>query len=426
MESQVRVGGYVLEPGDAGGTSLRRNEHAAAVADPVLERAFSTPAAKPPEETGSAFAAEVEDASATTAKIERAVALCKGVGEGRALDPAQLGLEVGALLDCLERLDRKKEHKKSIQMARALATLLMLLKRWVDLLKTLRIALRAAERLGDQETIAWAKHELGTLKLAAGDVRGADRELRGAREIRQKIGDRRGLGATERNLQVLCDRVGEMLRKEELVPPRSGGGRTVTGRLLALAGVFAAVLFGTGLAAGMTAGGSSDQKNAAERVNPSTNSGGDEQSSVTSNRSGDGNGTVTGSERKPEPGSFPVTLSVAGDGVGSILIEGVECESPCEIAAGETVNIVAQAEKGSEFVEFSGSCSGTNTVCEVTVTAPISVTANFSPREPRGGIYYSRDKPAGDEGESSTETTEEAPVEEGAEEAAPPAEAVGE
>ena len=98
-------------------------------------------------EAASALATEVEAASEATAKIERAVALGKGIGEGEALDPTQLSLEVGTLLDCLERLDRRGKHKKSLQMARALATLLMLLKRWADLLRTLRSGLRAAEQI---------------------------------------------------------------------------------------------------------------------------------------------------------------------------------------------------------------------------------------------------------------------------------------
>lgn len=386
----VQVGGYVLEPGDPGTTIRSEGGGASSEAEP-LQRAFAETG--PPKAPGSAFATEVDEASQSTAKIERAVALCKGIGEGKALDPAQLGLEVGALLDCLERLDRKKEHKKSIQMARALASLLMLLKRWADLLQTLRSALRAAEQIGDQETIAWAKHELGTLRLVAGDVREAERDLRQAREIRQRIGDRRGLGATERNLQVFCERLQEMLRKEELVSSQSGNGRTVSARLIALAAVLATVVFGAGLAVGMTADESPSQKNVAKGVDPSGGPGG-------------GSVTSTGTEGKPEAESFPVTLSVAGE--GRILIEGTECgPGTCQVDAGETVNIVAQSLRGWEFTNFSGSCSGTNSVCPVTVTAPVSVTANFRPIEV----------------EPTTDTTGEPPAEE---ETVPPPEEEGE
>lgn len=251
MESAVEVGGYVLEPGSAG-TTIHGDGNGPGAADEPLQRAFAEVA--PPKEAEPALATQVNEASDATAKIERAVALCKGVGEGKALDPTQLGLEVGALLDCLERLDRKKEHKKSIQMARALATLLMLLKRWADLLQTLRTALRAGEQLGDLDAVAWAEHELGTLRLAAGDVEDAERNLRRAKEVRERIGDRRGLAATDRNLGTLCERLRQMLRNEELVRRRA---RRPTPTRLALFAVLFALVFATaGFAVGSLTGDS--------------------------------------------------------------------------------------------------------------------------------------------------------------------------
>ncbi|HEU4737665.1 MAG TPA: tetratricopeptide repeat protein [Solirubrobacterales bacterium] len=281
MESVVEVGGYVLEPGD-GGTGIRSHSDAANGSARPLQRAFAEPAA--PKEADPALATEVDAASQATAKIERAVALCKGIGEGRALDPTQLALEVGALLDCLERLDRKKEHKKSIQMARALATLLMLLKRWADLLQTLRTAVRAGEKLGDLDAIAWAEHELGTLRLAAGDVADAERSLHQAQAIRERIGDRRGLAATERNLGVLCERLRQMLRQKELV--QREGRRSPTPRL-ALFAVLLAIAFATaGFAVGSLTDDSSDpgQPTTVENASrsdgnpPVTDPGGDEPS----------------------------------------------------------------------------------------------------------------------------------------------------
>lgn len=251
MESVVEVGGYVLEPG-AAGTAIRGGGSAASAPIEPLQRAFAE--AAPPKEPESAFATEVDEASQATAKIERAVALCKGVGEGKALDPTQLGLEVGALLDCLERLDHKKEHKKAIQMARALATLLMLLKRWADLLQTLRTALRAGEALDDLDAIAWAEHELGTLRLAAGDVEDAERSLGQAKEIRERIGDQRSLAATNRNLGTLCDRMRQMLRKEELV--RRRGRWPATSRLALFAAFFAFAFATAGFAVGSLTTGS--------------------------------------------------------------------------------------------------------------------------------------------------------------------------
>ncbi len=245
MESVVQVGGYALEPG-AAGTTIRAEGGSPGAAAGPLQRAFAEPAR--PKDPEPAFATEVDEASQATAKIERAVALCKGVGEGRALDPTQLALEVGVLLDCLERLDRKKEHRKAIQMARALATLLMLLKRWTDLLQTLRTALRAGEALGDLDAVAWAEHELGTLRLAAGDIADAEQNLRRAKELRERIGDRRGLGATERNLGALCERLRQMLQDKEFV--QRGARGPATPRLTLFAALFAFVFAMAGFAVG--------------------------------------------------------------------------------------------------------------------------------------------------------------------------------
>lgn len=252
MATKVEIGDFALQVGSPAGTLIEPGDGAAGAEARPLRQALEEPPLKKPE-TAPAFATEVDDASEATVKIERAVALGKGIGEGKVLDPTQLGLEVGALLDCLERLDREGKYKKSLQMARALATLLMLLKRWADLFKTLRGALRAAEQLGDQEAIAWAKHELGTLRLAASDVGGADRDLSQAREIRERIGDRRGLAATERNMAVLCERLRAMLRDEDLV--KRGARSRSTPRLAFFALLFAFLFAAAGFAAGSIAGG---------------------------------------------------------------------------------------------------------------------------------------------------------------------------
>ena len=240
----VAVGPYLLRAGGEAGTSVEKRPGTGTEGVAELGAALAEPEPSPAAET-PALAAEVDAAAETTTKIERAAALCKGAAEGHALDPDQLALEVGALLDCLERLDRKKEHKKALQLARSLATLLMLLKRWVSLVQTLRTALRAGRALGDESAVAWAEHELGTLRLAAGDVEGAERDLRRAREIRERVGDRRGLAATERNMHVLCERLQSMLHDEELVRREARSERAPT-RMLSLAAALA-IFFGGGV-----------------------------------------------------------------------------------------------------------------------------------------------------------------------------------
>jgi hypothetical protein len=251
----VEIGTVTLQVGGAGGTIVQPNSTAAAEGTGTLAQALVEPE---PKEPGKAEAAAetIEDASGVTAKCERAVTLSKGVGEGKVFDPDQLGAEVGALLDLLEKLDRKGRHKEALRLARALATLLMLLRRWQMLLQTLRTALGAAEKLGDLDAAAWARNELGALRLAAGDVKGAERDLHEARDIRERIGDRRGLATTNRNLQVLCERLQQMLRKDELV--RAGMERDegqLHVRRPSFLGLLAlAVLFALGFAGGVLAG----------------------------------------------------------------------------------------------------------------------------------------------------------------------------
>jgi hypothetical protein len=202
----------------------------------------------------------VDEASAVTAKTERAVALFRGLVEGKALDPEALSAEVDSLLSLLERLDRQGRHREALRLARALSALLALLMRWAALVRSLGIALQSAERLGDAGAIAWAKHELGTLHLAA-EPAGAERALGEAREIRERLGDRSGLVATDRNLQVLCQQLRQLLRDGKLMQ-KEGLLQSALRSPLFLAVVAALVLAAGGVAGGVIdvgGGGSNDQ-----------------------------------------------------------------------------------------------------------------------------------------------------------------------
>jgi hypothetical protein len=295
-----------------------------------------------------------------TTNIEKAASLCKGVSEGRTFAPEQLALEVGVLLDCLERLDKRKQHKKALRLARALATLLMLLKRWSDLLRTLRIALEAGKALGDLEAVAWARHELGSLRLVAGDLQGADRDLREAGEIRERIGDRRGLAATERNLRILCDRLRQMVQDEELIR-RSASRRPSALRMLALAAIFALLFGAGGFGAGYVAGDGGAQN----------------QSAAEDQRNGDGKGPTGDNDQ-----DHLLFVTLAGEGGGTVTGAGLECgESSCEavVEAGEDVTLVADAAEGWIFASFSsGPCEGTDP-CELTMSSPVWLVATFAP-----------------------------------------------
>jgi PKD repeat protein len=149
----------------------------------------------------------VENASEVTSKIEDTLALLKDVASG-SLEIDSLGDEADALLGLLQRLNRTRRWDDVLRVARCLSTLLALLGRWIELLRSLRTALQAAEQFGDPLSEAWVLHELGTLNLLAGRHADADSQLGKAREIRERFGSR-DITATNNNLQVLC----QMLRR---------------------------------------------------------------------------------------------------------------------------------------------------------------------------------------------------------------------
>lgn len=246
--NEVAVGPYLLTIGSPAGTTLRGTSADAEEESRSLADAFDTVAA-PSEPAGSVATAVTDltdEAADATSRVEQALALGKGISEGRTLDPAQLGLEVDTLLDLLGRLDREGKHEDALRLARALSKLYALLRRWAGLLR----ALRTVEKFSDLKGVAWAKHELGTLQLAAGDVQGAEENLDEARRLREQIGDRRDLAATEHNLQVQCEQLRQMLRQKELVRPTPRPPIPHLPLLIALA----ALLLASGVGAGVIAG----------------------------------------------------------------------------------------------------------------------------------------------------------------------------
>lgn len=393
----VQIGTFTLTVGGTGGTSVQSGSTAAAEGTGTLAQALVEPVAKEPGKAEAAAEA-IEDASGVTAKCERAVTLSKGVAEGKVLDPDQLGAEVGALLDLLEKLDRKGRHKDALRLARALATLLMLLRRWQRLLQTLRTALGAAEKLDDLDAIAWAKNELGALRLVGGDVKGAERDLHQAREIRERIGDRRGLATTNRNLGALCEQLQHMLRKEELV--RTGAERDKgqmhdeARRPSFLRLLIVAVLCILFFAAGVLAGNSGGTSREAKFRN------GDSHSTTTTDH-----GSTTTREGKTTE-SLPLAIAIEGVERGEVVSSAGSCVEPSctlQFPGGGTVSLEAVAFEGYEFDGFSGACETTAPTCTFTMTDSLSVTASFS-HESDG---TTTEKTEEETSEEETEATEE-------------------
>jgi uncharacterized repeat protein (TIGR02543 family) len=77
------------------------------------------------------------------------------------------------------------------------------------------------------------------------------------------------------------------------------------------------------------------------------------------------------------------TLTVSRDGAGAGTVtsspEGIDCGSDCDedFIEGTAVTLSAVPQGGSEFVGWSGDCSGMDPTCEVTMDAARNVTASF-------------------------------------------------
>jgi hypothetical protein len=206
----VRVGSYTLEVGSTAGTFVLFESSPEKTNARDLATALS--AAPPGAEatpTTPLLHEFVEDASVVTARCEKGVRLFNDLAAGKALDPKVVSEEIDALLGLLARLDRAGRHKEALRLARDLAALLALFLRWVELVRTVRLALRTARSIGDREAEAWALHELGSLHLGAGDAAASSKHLSEALRIKEELGaggrcaSRHNLEAARRELQTL-------------------------------------------------------------------------------------------------------------------------------------------------------------------------------------------------------------------------------
>jgi hypothetical protein len=168
----------------------------------------STPLAPAPGEPAPSEAlTEVEEAvgeaKSVTSQIERGLELFTALAQGQVLDRKFVVKEADALLNLLERLDRDRRYRDVLRVARVLAAILALTLRWVALVETLRIAVRAARELGEHFDEAWALHELGTVSLVSEDAAAATNQLGEALRIRKELHDEAGAEVTRHNLATL-------------------------------------------------------------------------------------------------------------------------------------------------------------------------------------------------------------------------------
>lgn len=354
----IEVGDCTLEVGDPAGTRVEAAsqpdssgaEVAAELSTALAEDAKAEGRGRTSTEAGADL---VDQASATTAKVEQAATIGRGLAQGEVLDPAQLGIELDAVLGLLERLDRDGRWEEALRLARAASTLYSLARRWAALLRSLRAALSAGKALGDLKAVGWAKHELGSLRVAGGDVGGAAQDLGEAREIRSQVGSRREIAVTDHNLQALC----RQLRGK---PADHVGGRILRLTLPVAAAVALLLLLAGGVAGGV--------------VGSEAGGGGDEGGSARGAALLDGESNGNGADARL------LTVNVAG-AAGRVESKprGIECGDDCAevFPRGKRVTLIARSVDGSSFDEFSGGCDGGNP-CELRLMASQSVTATFA------------------------------------------------
>ena len=199
VSGSVRIGTYALEVGTftesyAAFEPEREDQNVKA-----LRNAFAAETEELPTPV-AALEKFQEDAQAVTAKIERAHELFRAAAEGRLLEAGPLLAEVDSLLGLAEWLDRDGRFEEELRLLRALHGLLVLARRWLDLIRGLRRALSAAEEAGDLAEQAWVQHELGSLDLCADDPEAAEEQLGQALRLQQRLGQATGTCATRHNL----------------------------------------------------------------------------------------------------------------------------------------------------------------------------------------------------------------------------------
>lgn len=312
----VAIGRSVITVGVPGGTLITAGTRLSSDAEAADPRELSEALGQDEERRtiGELTERSVMTASEATDRVEEAAELLSDALAGRLVDLER----AGQVLDVLQRLDKDKRYEEWLRYARSIHGVLVLLKRWAELLRLLRTLLRSGDEVHEAGR-AWVQHELGTLHLAAGDQAEAARLLEQARRTRQRVGDADGLAATEQSLGVLCRRQAEA----------GGLGR---GRVAAVLAVALLLLVVGGVAGAM----------------------------------------IT------QPGREPLGVAVEGAGVVTAAAAAISCPDRCdaELDHGTEVTLTASARRGSTFAGWSGDCQGTQR-CRLTMDGARTVTARF-------------------------------------------------
>lgn len=80
------------------------------------------------------------------------------------------------------------------------------------------------------------------------------------------------------------------------------------------------------------------------------------------------------------PLTYTLTTTRAGTGSGTVSGSGISCGTDCSetVVTGTSVTLTAKPATDSTFTGWNGACSGTQTICTVSVNAAVNVLATFT------------------------------------------------
>jgi hypothetical protein len=348
VTGSVRIGAYALEVGAftesyAAFEPEREDRNVNLVRDALAE--------EPRERHTPVEAVEEfqETAETVTRRCERAHELSRAAAEGRLLEPDVLMAEVDSLLGLAERLDRDGRFDEELRLLRALHGLLVLTRRWFDLIRALRRALSAAQEAGDLAEQAWIRHELGSLHLCAGEPEVAAEQLGQALRLQQRLGQATGTCGTRHNLDSA---------KREIATRRAI--KRWPRRLLRLAGVVGLL---TLLAVGGTAIARAQGDDSPSTTAPRSTSGTDTTTTSTTGtgETTDSTTTTTGTTGgtddpgRPDLGDIEVGSSLVDFGPVTV---GESAEQIVDFvnAGGQPINVEVAVD-GDDAITAQSSCT---------------------------------------------------------------------
>jgi hypothetical protein len=103
--------------------------------------------------------------------------------------------------------------------------------------------------------------------------------------------------------------------------------------------------------------------------------------------------TITVNPGPPTSTNYILNVYLGGTGSGRVISSpsGINCPSNCSASftSGTNVRLQANPSPGSQFISWSGDCSGNNTTCQVTMNSSKLVNAIFNLTGGGNQQYYS-------------------------------------